>query len=797
MSEWGNSRLRLNSPSAPSSPVQPDFKPPQPNGRDTSLKNGVDPKVYDPIENSAPPSPTVAGRTRGQSNASQTGSRPASRRNSLALGYQAPIMEVSQNTPAELQGIYTYLNSHSNKLYQEGYFLKLHDLDSRGRPSTDRVWNECFAQLVGTVLSLWDAAQLDAAPVDGEVIPTFINLTDASIKMIESLPMNGVNGQALQNVLSISTAANNRFLLHFNSLHSLTQWTAAIRLAMFEYTTLQEAYTGSILAGKGKHLNNIKSIMERSRFPTDDWVQVRFGAGTQWRPCWCVISPPDEKAFAKAQKSAKKKSAYDRSMPTVKGDIKFYDTKKITKKTQPIATVTDAFAAYSIYPQNQALVEQSTLIKVEGTITIHGNRNAKTEGFVFVMPDRHHAISGFEMMLRWLIPTFDTFALYGRPNRLIADALDTRSLMFAMPNSSRYGYLELIDVAGLIHTEGSSNWGEREWRRQLKILTSKRITSAPSDPGQSGSTVGRRRGGSRSSVNLPSMSRSTLNLTPTRNGAGVAFGDESANTRSTPGSRHGSPALSGPFAAPARSETVPVEQGPFSAPHKRAASDRVYRPNERSRLSFETQRDEAPPPPPKHGTTPASMNPSVDDSYSEASSSEHLPSSREPFPSQGPPQVDNFQPYSSKPMQPVQMPPEMAHNYRQRPPVHPNTTPEMRRANAAMDSATMARIEDSNARQGRYGANYGADPSYGPSNGYYTGSPHDMMGGGNAPMRERRAPPGKLGPPSMPTIPGTPALEHTQFDLTTADSRRPPMHQSDPSAGSVRRKPVGPGSMGR
>lgn len=53
-----------------------------------------------------------------------------------------------------------------------------------GKPSTDRVWNECFAQLVGTVLSLWDAAQLDAAGEDGEVIPTFINLTDASLKMV-------------------------------------------------------------------------------------------------------------------------------------------------------------------------------------------------------------------------------------------------------------------------------------------------------------------------------------------------------------------------------------------------------------------------------------------------------------------------------------------------------------------------------------------------------------------------------------------------------------------------------------
>ena len=53
-----------------------------------------------------------------------------------------------------------------------------------GRPNHDRSWTESFAQLVGTILSLWDASALDAAGQDGEVAPTFINLADASIKMV-------------------------------------------------------------------------------------------------------------------------------------------------------------------------------------------------------------------------------------------------------------------------------------------------------------------------------------------------------------------------------------------------------------------------------------------------------------------------------------------------------------------------------------------------------------------------------------------------------------------------------------
>lgn len=53
-------------------------------------------------------------------------------------------------------------------------------------------WTECFAQLVGTVLSLWDAQELDAAGQDGEVLPKFINLTDASIKMVRILPFTHI-----------------------------------------------------------------------------------------------------------------------------------------------------------------------------------------------------------------------------------------------------------------------------------------------------------------------------------------------------------------------------------------------------------------------------------------------------------------------------------------------------------------------------------------------------------------------------------------------------------------------------
>ncbi|SPN96742.1 related to CAF120 CCR4 Associated Factor 120 kDa [Cephalotrichum gorgonifer] len=413
-------------------------------------------------------------------NSPKTRKRASSRPISIIQGYQAPHMDINEDTIPELQPIFTFLNSHGNKLYQEGYFLKLDDQNTQGRPNPDRSWTECFAQLVGTVLSLWDAAELDAAGEDGEVLPKFINLTDASIKMIDSLPTRTKDEQPLQNILSISTAGRNRYLLHFNSHDALVQWTASIRLAMFEYTTLQEAYTGALIAGKGKSLNNINVIMERMRVKNEAWVRVRFGAGVPWRRCWCVINPPDEKEYQKAQKEMKKRSAYDRSqVPLLKGDIKFYDSKKESskkqKKSRPIATIADAQAAYAIYPQAKALVDASTLLKIEGTITIHSDPPSSTEGFVFVMPETHPAVSGFEMLLRYLFPTWDTFCLYGRPGRLVASTLDARSLMYAMPKGRRYGYLSIADVANLITAEGGATWTEREWRKRLKDLTGTRM----------------------------------------------------------------------------------------------------------------------------------------------------------------------------------------------------------------------------------------------------------------------------------------------------------------------------------
>ncbi|KAK4449453.1 hypothetical protein QBC34DRAFT_380266 [Podospora aff. communis PSN243] len=616
-------------------------------------------------------------------------------------------MDIDKETIPELQPIFAFLNSHTNKLYQEGYFLKLDDQDIKGNPNPDRTWTECFAQLVGTVLSLWDAAELDAAGDDGEVLPKFINLTDASIKMIESLPTRSNDEQPLQNILSISTAGRNRYLLHFNSHHSLIQWTSGIRLAMFEHSTLQEAYTGALIAGKGKLLNNINIIMERARVPVQEWVRVRFGAGVPWRRCWCVIDPPNEKEYQKAQKDLKKRSPYDRShAPIMKGEIRFYDSKKEAEKKKkhahPIATITDAYSAYSIYPQSKALIEGSTLLKVEGQITIHSDPPSATEGFVFIMPEVPPAVSGFEMLLRFLFPTWDVFGLYGRPGRLVASTLDPRSLMFGMPKHRRYGYLEILDVSGLILTEGSAGWSERDWRKKLKDVTSQRMTAV-----EEGGSSTHSRSASRSSKRL---SFGPQNPAPPR--ARVGFADDSAVRTGRPLSVT-QPGL--------RTDSAPPDH------NRERASPPATGQLRHARNVSDTQLGDIPPSLSMDGQ--GSMQSAMRNQQNAKGFSSDLASTPERLSSED----ESMSRGRQEPLgvmrrmetpEPVNAPPAFSHNASSRPQQQPYHSPDLRKATSRLSNATLTQLataggvspeafRDSSERQGesRTGSTPGqADP---------------------------------------------------------------------------------------
>jgi CCR4-NOT transcriptional complex subunit CAF120 len=454
---------------------------------------------------------------------------------------------------------------------------------------------------------------------------------------------------------------------------------------MFEHATLQEAYTGALIAGKGKALNNINIIMERSKLRSEDWARVRFGAGTPWRRCWCVITPPDEKEVQKLQKQLnKKKSAYDRSRPPIlKGDIKFYDTKK-TKKVRPIATITDAYSAFAIYPQSKPLIDASTLVKVEGSITIHSNPPSTTEGFVFVMPEVHPAVTGFEMMLRWLFPVFDTFGLYGRPGRLVADTSDPQSLMFAMPKHRRYGYLEILDVTGLIVEQGSANWRESDWRRKMKELTKKRMTAI-----ENGSRTNSRYSSRRSTRNSFGPSRSRIQF------------DDAASIKSSPSVSWGqTPGMDGPQAGIPRTDSAPpgvafTPPRQNSMPHHRSVSethglDRYQHQN--SAANYDGAYDKGPTPPPHSIGVSTGREGSGLRYMSEMASTPERVSSEDDQAARTTPIRELQELQATTTPEPVSAPPAFAHAPGSLPASKPYHSPELRRANSRMSTATLSQL---------------------------------------------------------------------------------------------------------
>jgi CCR4-NOT transcriptional complex subunit CAF120 len=451
---------------------------------------------------------------------------------------------------------------------------------------------------------------------------------------------------------------------------------------MYEHATLQEAYTGALIAGKGKALNNISIIMERARLPTADWARVRFGAGTPWRRCWCVITPPDEKEVQKLQKQLnKKRSAYDRSKPPLlKGDIKFYDSKK-TKKVRPIATISDAYSAFAIYPQSKPLIDASTLVKVEGSITIHSNPPSTTEGFVFVMPEVHPAVTGFEMMLRWLFPVFDTFGLYGRPGRLVADTSDPRSLMFAMPKHRRYGYLEILDVTGLILEPGSATWRESEWRKKMKDLTAKRMTAV-----ENGSRTNSRYSSRRSTRNSFGPSRSRIQF------------DDNVSIRSSPSITWGpqGPPADGPVAGLPRTDSAPPGAGAFTPSqaqahgHTRSASEAqgMDRFQDQGPSGYDGAYEPAPTPPP-HAIGVASGGREGSNLKYMASTPERVSSEDE---ARITPVRELQELQATTSPEPVSAPPAFAHAPGAKPASKPYHSPELRRANSRMSNATLSQL---------------------------------------------------------------------------------------------------------
>ncbi|SPO29500.1 uncharacterized protein UTRI_04764_B [Ustilago trichophora] len=289
--------------------------------------------------------------------ASPTSPRPPSPTGSTARSIrstpQTPLTFKSQ----DLRSALSLQESQQKKLYMEGYLLKRDDLGTDGKPlhvaDEKRRWTECFVQLSGTVLSLWNVQQMEEAAKRGtEVPPTYINITDSFVDFIGLLIEDpklipGSRGR-YHHAFAINSAGNNRTIFCFRDPppfppESLEQWLApehrqkpehrtvigwlnlghrhlqawinAIRLASWEKVRLEEIYTGALIRARLGAVGmpgastpegtkdspavpasemTIKSPLVKGKM--EGWVKARFMGSTEWKKVWMVLTDhkPDE-----------------------------------------------------------------------------------------------------------------------------------------------------------------------------------------------------------------------------------------------------------------------------------------------------------------------------------------------------------------------------------------------------------------------------------------------------------------------------------------------------------------------
>ncbi|CAL9736390.1 protein Skg3p [Monosporozyma servazzii] len=432
-----------------------------------------------------------------------------------------------------LAPIVTLLSAQAHRRYHKGPILLLHDLKNDGTPA-DRVWKEYFAIILGTQVALWDAKELAISQQgqnnNNNSKPKYINFADATLRPLDSDDDSIIhsNDQSdCENILVLSTTLQNRYLFKFNDFKSYNEWTAAIRLSLYEHVSLQEAYTGAFLSSRGSKLGDIKNILaSNNKFTYSEWVSVRFGPGMPWKRCFAVvtqynkkISEKDKKKYNSNMKKKKKKknnnsntnnflkrmnknndddeddddddiieeetenhfneNNNDFTHPTstdqsYNGTIIFYENDKKINKKYATAIVTDATALYAVYPSSPLLIDNSTILKLDGYVSM-GQDNKIQNSSIFIMAEKHLGVPSYDTIIRFMVPAMNAFNLYGRPKQLIANRNDPNSLMFALPTLPCVHYLPVNDILEMINNNETSPWNNEDWNYHIDQLLQLKI----------------------------------------------------------------------------------------------------------------------------------------------------------------------------------------------------------------------------------------------------------------------------------------------------------------------------------
>lgn len=372
----------------------------------------------------------------------------------------SPVTRDYDKTPVTFEDLAKEFDTKKEKVYHEGYLLKLEEISASGSPIANNQWEEVYASLAGTILSIWpaeDAGQAGISDAMSNVNPTFINITDARIAYA-----------AKSQELAISTTGRNRYLFkahHRENERSLELWMLAMRLAMFERARMQEIYTSNLfLKFQTKDTTDSPSKDEKWSGLVD--VRVTGGAATQsqWTKMWCSVVSGSKRGFL-LRRSGKESQGGE-------ADVRFYNNKK---DKIPMIVMHGVFSAYCTYPEHISLVESAGVIKVEGNVRLQqGSSSSSIDGFALIIPSTPespkrlslsahttHAHPMVGNILKLLMAVWTSFELYNRPRSLLLN-VDHVDALGAREGSVD---LELMQVLGRLPVGLNT---EAAWRHALR-----------------------------------------------------------------------------------------------------------------------------------------------------------------------------------------------------------------------------------------------------------------------------------------------------------------------------------------
>ena len=205
----------------------------------------------------------------------------------------------------------------------------------------ERIWFEVEAKLSGTELAIWRPAQDEFMVENGndEFTPKYINLADAKIEVV-----NDRQVRILQD-----WQVDNTTLIQFHLAPELKHWLAAMYLAKYEHTALNEAYTAVLLSTKLSKMADVHLLLSKKRFEHTEWVNLRLPqVSNRWIKVFMVILALELKRL---------------------GLISIYTLDKLTKKNL-LVHVANVVDVYNVYPEHPGMIDANGLMKLSGDIYI-------------------------------------------------------------------------------------------------------------------------------------------------------------------------------------------------------------------------------------------------------------------------------------------------------------------------------------------------------------------------------------------------------------------------------------------